>query len=110
MARRRRGTWGWPPPPWKSRYGNHKTDFKYSSKRRHTRLAGYVWQLKDEGVDHTIKWQFLARASTYKSSTKTCRLCLTEKFNIMHSRGDMASLNKRKEFFSSCLHKEKLLL
>ena len=109
-GKKKEGYVGMSAPPFKVRYGNHKTDFKYPGKRVHTRLAGYVWKLKDEGLDYRIQWQFLARASTYKPSTKTCRLCLTEKFNIMHSRGDMASLNKRKEFFSSCLHKEKLLL
>ena len=66
--------------------------------------------LKDEGLEPKIKWQFLTRATTYKPSTKTCRLCISEKFHIMHSKQDLASLNKRTEFFSSCLHKEKLLL
>ena len=109
-GKKKEGYVGMSAPPFKVRYGNHKTDFKYPGKRVHTRLAGYVWKLKDEGLDYRIQWQFLARASTYKPSTKTCRLCLSEKFHIMHSRGDMASLNKRKEFFSSCLHKERLLL
>ena len=110
VGKRKEGYVGMAAPTFKSRYANHKTDFKYTGKRRHTRLAGYVWQLQDEGLDYEIKWQFLARAPTYKSSSKTCRLCLSEKYSIMHSRQDMASLNKRKEFFSSCLHKEKLLL
>ena len=51
VGKKKEGYVGMAAPPWKSRYGNHKTDFKYSSKRRHTRLAGYVWQLKDEGLD-----------------------------------------------------------
>ena len=110
VGKKKEGYVGMAAPTFKSRYANHKTDFKHTSKRRHTKLAGYVWQLKDEGLDYQIEWQFLARASTYKASSKTCRLCLSEKYHIMHSRKDMASLNKRKEFFSSCLHKEKLLL
>ena len=97
-------------PTWKSRLVNHKTDFKYTDKKKHTRLAGYVWSLKDEGLEPMIKWQFLARASTFKPSSKTCRLCVSEKYHIMHSKQSWASLNKRTEFFSSCLHKEKLLL
>ena len=97
-------------PSWKLRYNNHTDTFRHSSKRIRTKLAGHIWRLKDEGLDFAIKWQFLATASTFKPSSKTCRLCLTEKFHIMHSRHDMASLNKRKEFFSSCPHKEKLLL
>ena len=66
--------------------------------------------LKDEGLDYEIKWLLLVRASIYKLISKTFRSYLSDKFRIMHSRQDMASLNKRKEFFSSCLHKQKLLL
>ena len=110
VGKQKEGYVGMAAPPFKTRLANHKTDFKYTGKRKHTRLAGYVWQLKDEGLDYNIEWQFLARAPTFRASSNKCRLCLTEKYHIMHSRHDMASLNKRKEFFSSCMHKEKLLL
>ena len=110
VGKRREGYVGMCAPTFKSRFGNHKTDFKHPGKRKHTRLAGYIWSLKDEGLEPKIKWQFLTRATTYKPSSKTCRLCISEKFHIMHSKQDLASLNKRTEFFSSCLHKEKLLL
>ena len=109
VGKRKEGYVGMCAPTFKSRFGNHKTDFKHPGKRKHTRLAGYVWSLKDEGLEPRIEWQFLARASTYRPSSKTCRLCISEKFHIMHSKNDLASLNKRTEFFSSCLHKEKLL-
>ena len=52
----------------------------------------------------------MSRTDRDRPSSKTCRLCIMEKFHIMHSKSDLASLNKRTEFFSSCLHKEKLLL
>ena len=110
VGKPKEGYVGMSAPSWKLRYNNHTDTFRHSNKRIRTKLAGYIWQLKDKGLDPSIKWQFLARAPTFKPSTNTCRLCLTEKYHIMHSRQDMASLNKRKEFFSSCLHKEKLLL
>ena len=110
VGKRKEGYVGMCAPSWKSRYANHKTDFKHTGKRKHTRLAGYVWSLKDEGLDYNIKWQFLSRSSTFKPSSKTCRLCISEKFHIMHSKDSLASLNKRTEFFSSCMHREKLLL
>ena len=81
-------------PPFKSRYGNHKSTFKHSHMRMKTTLAGYIWKLQDEGVPYNIKWE-----------TKKCRLCLMEKMKIMHTG---ATLNKRTEFFSSCRHKESL--
>ena len=69
-------------PEWKSRYRNHKTDFKYTEKRKHTKLAGYIWSLKDEGILHddiTIKWRILAHRPSLRASNNTCRLCLTGK-------------------------------
>ena len=94
-------------PEWKARYGNHKTNFKHSAQRSKTTLAGHVWDLKDQGVGYSIKWKILTRAQPYTPSSKMCWLCLTEKVMIMHTG---SSLNKRTEFFSSCRHKEGLLL
>ena len=109
-GRRREGYVGMSAPSWKLRYANHTSNFRNPGARVRTKLAGHVWELKDEGLVPELKWQFLATAPTYKPSTKTCRLCIAEKFYIMHSKGDLASLNKRSEFFQSCMHKEKLLL
>ena len=94
-------------PEWKSRYNNHTDTFRHSRKRVRTRLAGYIWKLQDEGVAYTLKWKTIATARAYTSSSKMCRLCLMEKVKIMHTG---ATLNKRTEFFSSCRHKEGLLL
>ena len=69
VGKRKEGYVGMAAPSFKSRLANHRTDFKYTGKRKHTRLAGYVWQLKDEGLDYEIQWQFLARAPTYKPSS-----------------------------------------
>ena len=94
-------------PEWKARYGNHKTNFKHSAQRSKTTLAGHVWELKDKGVDFNMKWKILKRAQPFTPSSKMCRLYLTEKVMIIHTG---SSLNKRTEFFSSCRHKEGLLL
>ena len=72
-----------------------------------TTLATHVWELKDKGVDHAIRWKILTRAQPFTPSSKMCRLCLTEKVKIMHTG---STLNKRTEFFSSCRHKDGLLL
>ena len=96
-------------PKWKTRYANHKTSFRHPEKRKQTKLSGYVWTLKDENIEPDIKWRILARTSTYKPSNNTCRLCLTEKYIIMH-KPEEATLNSRDEFFSGCLHKHGLLL
>ena len=92
---------------WKTRYCNHKTNFKINAQRVKTTLAGYVWELKDQQVEYNIKWTTMARARAFTPSSKMCRLCLMEKVKII-LRG--STPNKRTEFFSSCRHKEGLLL
>ena len=94
-------------PEWKTRCGNHKTNFKHSAQRVKTTLAGYVWELKGQNVDFNIKWTTMARARAFTPSSKMCRLCLMEKVKIMQTG---STLNKRTEFFSSCRQKEGLLL
>ena len=96
-------------PPWKLRYGNHKSSFKHTTKRKSTRLAGHIWSLKDQGIEPEVKWRILARCQPYKASTRECRLCLREKFYLMH-KPEEATINSRDEFFSGCLHKHSLLL
>ena len=94
---------------WKIRYGNHKSTFKHSSKRKSTKLAGYIWSLKDEGLEPNIKWRILSRNQPFRASTNSCRLCLKEKYFLMH-KPEEATINSRDEFFSGCLHKHSLLL
>ena len=88
---------------------NCKTNFMHSNQRTKTTLITHVWELKDKGVDQTIRWKILmARTSPHLTpSSKMCRLCLTEKVKIMHTG---STLNKWTEFFSSCRHKDGLLL
>ena len=96
-------------PPWKIRYGNHTASFRHTEKRGNSSLAGYIWRLKDEGREHTISWKTLATLPSYNPTTNSCRLCLTEKYTIMHEP-ELATINQRDEFFTACRHKEAKLL
>ena len=80
----------------KVRYGNHKTSFKYSAKRINSSLFN-------------ITWKALATYPDFYPSTNSCRLCLMEKYTIMH-RPDLATINQRDEFFTTCQHKQSKLL
>ena len=84
-------------PSWKIRYGNHTHSFRHSGKRVNTSLAGYVWRLKDQGRDHTISWKQLAVLPTFNPTTNSCRLCLVEKFTIMH-QPELATITQNDEF------------
>ena len=73
------------------------------------RMSRYVGDLNSRRIPNTITWSIICRAPTYSPVTKSCRLCLMEKFMIMFE-SSTATLNVKSEFFSSCLHKKKLLL
>ena len=48
------------------------------------------------------------RAPTYSPVTKSCRLCLLEKYYIIFE-SSRATLNVKSKFFLSCPYKQKLL-
>ena len=68
-----------------------------------------MWKLKRSGTPYTITWKVLDRGKGYNPSSKSCRLCLLEKWFIMYRPGG-ATLNKRSELYSHCRHKTKLTL
>ena len=74
-----------------------------------TSLAEYIWRLKDQGRGFEIKWRTLATLPTYNPTTNSCRLCLVEKYTIMHQL-ELASINQHDEFYTACRHKEAKLL
>ncbi|KAJ8021258.1 hypothetical protein HOLleu_38405 [Holothuria leucospilota] len=93
----------------KTRYTAHKSSFNHKDKRNATTLSEYIWKLKDTNVEHTVKWKLISKARAYTTSSKTCNLCLEEKFFIIH-KPSLATLNKRNELISSCRHRNKHLL
>ena len=93
----------------KARWSNHKTSFNLESHEKETRLSIHVWDLKRKGIDYELKWQILAKSKSYSPSSKKCWLCLKEKYYILFG-GELSTLNKRHEFFTPCLHKQKFKL
>ncbi len=47
----------------KERLGNHNHSFKSRSKSNATELSKFVWKLKDQNTDFSIKWSILQKAS-----------------------------------------------
>ena len=90
----------------KARYANHVSSIKNQSHRKDTELSKYMWDLQDQGLLGTIKWEIAKRASPYKCGSRRCDLCLTEKLAI--ALADPTSLlNKRSEIISTCRHRRK---
>ena len=96
-------------PTWKSRSYNHTASFDHRSKRIHSGLSEYIWDLKDKGWRYKISWALIKRSSSYSPSSDTCRLCLEEKRLLMMEPG-LGTLNVENEFYASCRHKAPLLL
>ena len=92
----------------KKRYDGHTNTFRHRHAPSST-LSKYIWKLKDYHTDYHIDWTILARAKDFNPTTGMCRLCLTEAYMIMFFP-DTASLNARREIFSSCRHRAKLTL
>ena len=92
----------------KDRLYEHRADMK-DSRRNGTSLSNYVWTLKHSNPPYSLNWKILARCPPFNPTTRTCRLCLMEKYLIMF-RQEGASLNDRSEIFATCRHRLKPLL
>ena len=93
----------------KIRYGEHKFDFRHQSKEHSSTLSTYIWKLKKQNIPYTISWQVITKSRSFDPTTRSCQLCLKEKYFIMF-RPEGASLNKRRELYATCRHRLKPLL
>ena len=95
----------------KARYYNHTSSFRHSDKRKKTKLSEYIWTHKDKncGEMPQLKWNIIGKAPRYSPVTNVCQLCLAEKYVILF-KPELAQLNSRNELFSSCRHKNSILL
>ena len=91
----------------KDRLYEHTTSFNKRGDKK-TALSSHIWSLKDRGIQYDLSWRLKDRAATYNPATKSCRLCLKEKWHILY-KADGATLNRRSEIFNSCMHKSNLL-
>ena len=93
----------------KSRYNNHTSSFRNPTQRNSTALSKYIWNLRDNNIKFSLKWQIIRRCKAYSSSTKKCNLCLHEKFLII-CHPELSSLNSRNKLITTCRHRKKNLL
>ena len=95
--------------PFKARYYEHTSNAKNSSEMHKTTLSMHIWNLKNQGEDYNTSWKIIDRGKAFNPSTKSCQVCLKEKYQIMFNP-EGATLNDRREIFSTCRHRTKLLL
>ena len=92
----------------KERWYQHKNSFKYEHKANSTELSKYIWSLQRDNITPILSWEIIDHARPYVNGSKSCNLCLTEKFHIITSK--LKLLNKRSELVSTCRHSNKYLL
>ena len=80
----------------KDRFNHHNSNFRNQ----------YIWKLKRQGFPYEISWKKLARGNPV---TRTCHLCLQEKYLIMFSPQG-ATIDKRSELYNTCRHSLKDLV
>ena len=92
--------------PFKKRFYGHKSDFSNPNYRSSTTLSNFVWTSKDRGEEPIVTWEIVRVCRPYKSGSRKCDICLTEKYIILSEKGPN-SLNKRSELMYTCPHRRK---
>ena len=92
----------------KKRWNNHKTSFRLSTHEHETSLSTYIWSLKDQGKEYSIRWEIAKKSTPYRCGGRLCTLCTEEKLFIL--QGDKNMINSKSELISKCRHKGKFLL
>ena len=89
----------------KSRLANHKSDIKLRH-RSGTALSHFIWRMKDQGKNWSIKWEKVCEAAVYNRDSKQCHLCSEEKLEILRlmQKFPNNTINKRSELLSYCHH------
>ena len=101
--------YGTSEPIFKHHHSNHTRDFKYVKYQHVTELAKYIWQLKNNNFNYSIKWSIASKVYGYANSL-SCKLCLMEKYWIIKHFDDPNLLNKKSEMINKCRHQNKILL
>ena len=93
----------------KLRYANHTKSFNTEKYKNDTELSKEIWKIKEANLTPTIKWKIVKQCKSYNPATRSCMLCLYEKYEIiMYKHGNL--LNKKNKMVSKCRHKNKFLL
>ena len=88
----------------KKRYAKHKRSMKDKLPEESTTLSTHFWKEKDSGGEPKIIWKVLeSNIANFNPVTRSCKLCLREKFNIV-LKPHLATINSRHEMFSQCRH------
>ena len=90
----------------KERWGNHKKSFKNPRYKDESKLSQHVWELNEKKKKYEISWSIVKKCRPYKSTSRRCDLCLSEKLIIVQG-DEKQMINKRSEILNKCRHSNK---
>ena len=90
----------------KERFNQHMSSLRLEKYKNSTCLSTHIWDLKEKGINYSLKWNIIAKAKSYNPEAKKCHLCITEKAKILYYSGE-GLLNKRSEIMAKCRHRAK---
>ena len=92
----------------KTRYRNHKKSLNLEIHKNESDLSKFVWRMRQEGRNISVKWEVVRRVPSYKSGGKYCCLCALEKVMILkENETNVKLLNGRIEVCKKCPHQVK---
>ena len=103
----------------KTRFSQHKLSLTNRKYRNSTALSREKWKLTDakppmplppppSPIPYSVSWRILKRSSPYSPITKSCPLCLWEKYFIITT--EKGNMNSKSELVSSCRQKQQFKL
>ena len=93
----------------KTRRRNHMHSFKNIKLKNETFLSKEICKLRNDVQSPTMTWNLIKQATSYRSSSSRCNLCLEEKLATLQADQSI-TLNKRSELISHCRHRNKYKL
>ena len=93
----------------KTRYNNHKSNFRSQNQKKQTSLASFVWN-RNLGPEPNISWQIIKKCKIYEPSATFCGLCNTEKTYILKNLHNPININKRSDIGNRCIRRNKYKL
>ena len=93
----------------KERYNNRTASFRKEIKEKSIELSRYIWELKDNNIQHNLKWCIGSKSRPYVCGSRKWDLCLPEKLTIIKA-GSESLLITRDELVSKYKHMNKVML
>ena len=93
--------------PLKARVSNHRTTFRDENKKNYNEMAKEIHRIKGFTRNYSIEWEIIDKGVSHKVGSKSCNLCILEKYHILYKHKPTDLNNFRLE---PCLHKKKNFL